>query len=136
MMSMAKTRAVELAWSATSRSLVDGENELRSIESRKGVAKGQLKRASSLRAVPLLDDLFERDEASATPRDFEHHCGNFIGLFDRYIAQHVLGVSYRSQVSSLSKTRWHKCSERFAMKAESQWRPLCPLNASGAKCER
>jgi len=62
------------------------------LSARKGVAKGQLKKASSLRAVALLDDLFEREGASATPRDFEHHCGNFIGLFDRYRAEHSASV--------------------------------------------
>jgi hypothetical protein len=59
---------------------------------RKGVAKKDLKRTSSLRAVSLLDDLFEREGASATPRDFEHHCGNFIRLFDQYKAEHKAGV--------------------------------------------
>lgn len=58
----------------------------------KGIAKGQLKRTSSLRAVALLDDLFEREGASAAPRDFEHHCGNFIRLFDRYKAEHNVSV--------------------------------------------
>jgi len=59
---------------------------------RKGIAKGQLKRTSSLRAVALLDDLFQREGASAAPRDFEHHCGNFIRLFDRYKAEHNVSV--------------------------------------------
>lgn len=60
---------------------------------RKGVAKGQLKRTSSLRAVALLDDLFEREGTSAAPRDFEHHCGNFISLFGRYRAKHKVSVA-------------------------------------------
>lgn len=59
---------------------------------RKGIAKGQIKRTSSLRAVALLDDLFEKEGASAAPRDFEHHCGNFIRLFDQYKAEHRLSV--------------------------------------------
>lgn len=59
---------------------------------RDGVAKGLLKRTSSLRAVALLDDLFEREGALAAPQDFEHHCGNFIGLFDRYKAEHNAAV--------------------------------------------
>lgn len=59
---------------------------------RKSIAKGQLKRTSSLRAVALLDDLFEREGASAAPQDFEHHCGNFISLFDRYKAEHAATV--------------------------------------------
>ena len=59
---------------------------------RKGIAKGQLKRTSSLRAVGLLDDLFEREGTSAAPRDFEHYCRNFIGLFDRYRAGHKASV--------------------------------------------
>jgi hypothetical protein len=59
---------------------------------RKGIAKGQLKRTSSLRAVALLDDLFEREGATAAPQDFEHHCGNFIKLFDRYKAVHTAAV--------------------------------------------
>ncbi len=58
----------------------------------KGMAKGQLKRTSSLRAVALLDDLFEREGASAAPSDFGHHCGNFIRLFDRYKAEHNISV--------------------------------------------
>jgi hypothetical protein len=59
---------------------------------RKGIARGQHKRRSSLRAVELLDDLFERAGTSAAPRDFEHHCGNFIGLFNRYRARHKASV--------------------------------------------
>jgi hypothetical protein len=55
--------------------------------------KGQLKRTSSLRAVVLLDELFEREGTSAAPRDFEHHCGNFIGLFERYRVEHNASVS-------------------------------------------
>lgn len=57
-----------------------------------GIAKGQLKKTSSLRAVALLDDLFEREGSSAAPREFEHHCGNFTRLFDRYRAAHNLSV--------------------------------------------
>jgi hypothetical protein len=57
-----------------------------------GVAKKDLKRTSSMRAVALLDDLFEREGLSAAPRDFEHHCGNFIGLFNRYKAEHLAAV--------------------------------------------
>ncbi|MFM0025328.1 hypothetical protein PQR70_03475 [Paraburkholderia madseniana] len=63
-----------------------------SLSVRKDIAKGQLKRTSSLRAVALLDDLFEREGGSAVPQDFEHHCGNFIGLFDRYKAEHNAAV--------------------------------------------
>lgn len=59
---------------------------------RKRIANGQHKRTSSLRAVALLDDLFERKGTSAAPRDFEHHCGNFIGFFDRYRAGHKAAV--------------------------------------------
>lgn len=59
---------------------------------RKGIAKGQLKRTSSLRAVALLDDLFERTGTSAAPQGFEHHCGNFIQLFNRYKAKHRVSV--------------------------------------------
>ncbi|MHB1124057.1 MAG: hypothetical protein ACYC0T_15245 [Ramlibacter sp.] len=59
---------------------------------RKGVAKKDHKRTSSMRAVALLDDCFEREGASAAPRDFEHHCGNFIGLFNRYKAEHHAAV--------------------------------------------
>ena len=59
---------------------------------RKSIAKGQLKRTSSLRAVALLDDLFEREGASAAPQDFEHHCSNFISLFDRYKVEHLTTV--------------------------------------------
>jgi hypothetical protein len=60
---------------------------------RKNIAKGQLKRTSSLRAVALLDDLFEREGTLAAPRDFQHHCDNFIGLFDQYKTQHTAAVS-------------------------------------------
>lgn len=59
---------------------------------RKGITKGQLKRTSGLRAVRILDDLFEREGTSAIPRNFEHHCRNFIGLFDRYRAEHKASV--------------------------------------------
>ena len=45
-----------------------------------------------MRAVTLLDDLFEREGASAVPRDFEHHCRNFIGFFSRYKAAHNASV--------------------------------------------
>ena len=62
------------------------------LSDRKGVAKKDLKRTSSLRAVALLDDLFEREGTSAMPRDFQHHCGNFIKLFGRYEAEHNAGV--------------------------------------------
>jgi len=57
-----------------------------------GVAKKNLKRTSSVRAVALLDDLFEKKGLSAAPRDFEHHCGNFIGLFNRYKSEHLVAV--------------------------------------------
>lgn len=59
---------------------------------RQGIAKGLLKRTSGLRAVTILDDLFEREGISAIPRNFEHHCRNFIGLFDRYRAEHKASV--------------------------------------------
>lgn len=54
----------------------------------KDVPKKSLKRTCSMRALALLDDLFEREGPSAAPRDFEHHCGNFISLFGRYKAAH------------------------------------------------
>jgi len=60
---------------------------------RNAIAKGQLKRTSSLRAVGLLDDLLEREGAPALPRDLEHHCGNFIRLFNRYKLEHNVSVS-------------------------------------------
>lgn len=59
---------------------------------RKGIAKKDRKRTSSMRAVALLDDLFDREGAAASPRDFEHHCGNFIGLFNRYKVEHNVSV--------------------------------------------
>lgn len=59
---------------------------------RKGIAKNDRKRASSMRAVALLDDLFEREGTAAAPRDLEHHCGNFISLFNRYKAEHGAAV--------------------------------------------
>lgn len=58
----------------------------------KGVAKKDLRRTSSMRAVALLDDLFEQKGLACAPRDFEHHCGNFIGLFNRYKAEHKASV--------------------------------------------
>ncbi len=59
-----------------------------SLSVTKGVAKKDLKRSSSMRAVALLDDLFERMGVLAAPHDFEHHCRNFIKLFNRYKAEH------------------------------------------------
>jgi hypothetical protein len=58
----------------------------------KGVTKNDLKRTSSMRAVALLDELFERMKAQTAPQDFEHHCGNFISLFNRYKAVHNASV--------------------------------------------
>jgi hypothetical protein len=58
----------------------------------KGVAKKDRKRTSSMRAVTLLDDLFKRMGAQAAPHEFEHHCGNFISLFNRYKAKHNASV--------------------------------------------
>lgn len=63
------------------------------LSARKGIAKGQLKKMSSMRAVALLDDLFEREGASAAPQDFEHHCRNFIGFFNQYKAGHNAALS-------------------------------------------
>lgn len=60
---------------------------------RKTIAKKELKRTSSMRAVALLDDLFEREGLAAAPRNFEHHCGNFISLFKRYSTEHNAAVS-------------------------------------------
>ena len=56
---------------------------------RKSAAKKDLKRTSSMRAVALLDDLFEREGASAAPRHFEHHCRNFIGFFNLIINRNL-----------------------------------------------
>lgn len=56
------------------------------------VARRDLKRTSSMRAVALLDDIFERMGALAAPKNFEHHCGNFVGLFNRYKAEHNASV--------------------------------------------
>lgn len=58
----------------------------------KGVAKKELKRTCSMRTLALLDDLFERMGAQAAPKDFEHHCGNFVSLFDQYKAEHSASV--------------------------------------------
>ncbi len=58
----------------------------------KGVAKKDLKRTSSMRAVALIDDLFQQKGAACAPQDFEHHCGNFISLFNRYKAEHKASV--------------------------------------------
>lgn len=63
------------------------------VSVRKDIAKGQLKRTSSLRAVTLLDDLFEREGAFARPRHLEHHCSNFIRLFNRYKEEHSVSLS-------------------------------------------
>lgn len=62
------------------------------LTAHKSITKGRLKRTSSLRAVVLLDDLFEREGASAAPQDFEHHCRNFIGFFNQYKAEHNTAV--------------------------------------------
>jgi len=58
----------------------------------KGVVKKDLKRTSGMRAVALLDDLFERMGTRAAPQDFDHHCSNFISLFNRYKAEHNASV--------------------------------------------
>lgn len=60
------------------------DNLYAALADRKGVAKGKLRRSSSLKAVELLEDLFERAGAAALPRDFDHHCGIFIRLFETY----------------------------------------------------
>ncbi len=60
---------------------------------RKSIAKKALKRTISMRAVALLDDLFERKGASAAPQDFEHHCGNFISLFNQYKTEHNAAIT-------------------------------------------
>lgn len=62
------------------------------MATRKGIAKSRLKKTSSLRAVGLLDDLIERVGAATIPQSFEHHCGNFIRLFNRYKAEHGAAV--------------------------------------------
>jgi len=62
------------------------------LTARQGLVKRQFKRASSLRTVALLDDLFDRKGVSAAPKHFEHHCGNFNKLFARYKAKHNAGV--------------------------------------------
>lgn len=62
------------------------------LSAAKNVAKKDLKRTSSMRAVALLDDLFERIGAQAAPQDFVHHCNNFISLFNRYKAEHNASV--------------------------------------------
>jgi hypothetical protein len=62
------------------------------LSAAKGVAKKDLKRTSSMRAIALLDDLFERIGALAAPQDFEHHCNNFISLFNRYKTEHNASV--------------------------------------------
>jgi hypothetical protein len=46
------------------------------------------KRTSSLRAVVLIDDLFDRLGTAAEPKDFEHLVGNFILLFNCYATNH------------------------------------------------
>ncbi|QDQ86437.1 hypothetical protein FMZ60_01685 [Alcaligenaceae bacterium SJ-26] len=58
------------------------------LSAQKSISKKNLKRTSSMRAVTLLDDLFERKGVSAAPRDFEHHCRNFIGFFNLYKIEH------------------------------------------------
>lgn len=62
------------------------------LSARKGISKKDLKRTSSMRAAALLDDLFERQGASAAPRDFEHYCRNFIGFFNLYKTEHNAAV--------------------------------------------
>lgn len=63
-----------------------------SLSIRKGVAKKDRMRTSSMRAAALLEDLFDREGAAAAPRDFEHHCGNFVRLFNQYRAEHGAAV--------------------------------------------
>ncbi|MET3434425.1 hypothetical protein ABIC71_003934 [Herbaspirillum seropedicae] len=59
----------------------------------KSIAKKHFKRTSSMRAVALLEELFEREGAAAAPKDFEHHCRNFIGFFNIYKAEHKVAVA-------------------------------------------
>lgn len=58
----------------------------------KSVAKKDLRRTSSMRAIALLDGLFERKGPRGAPKDFEHHCSNFISLFNRYKVEHNVSV--------------------------------------------
>lgn len=58
----------------------------------KGVVKKDLRRTSSMRAIALLDDLFERKGSTAAPQDLEHHCDNFMILFNRYMVDHNASV--------------------------------------------
>lgn len=59
----------------------------------KGIAKGKRKRTSSLRAVELLDDLFDCNGPNVQPRDFVHLCGAFKLLFDQYKNEHSAALN-------------------------------------------
>lgn len=57
------------------------------------LATGGRKRTSSLRAIALLDDLFDRLGQVAEPKNFDHLVGNFITLFRSYAINHKAAVS-------------------------------------------
>lgn len=59
----------------------------------KRIGKGKRKRTSSLRAVELLDDLFDCNGPNVQPRDFVHLCGAFMLLFDQYKNEHSIALS-------------------------------------------
>ncbi len=63
------------------------------LANKKGLAPGSRKRTSSLRAIALLDDLFDRSGSAVLPREFDHLAGNFVKLFRNYTARHKAAIS-------------------------------------------
>lgn len=60
---------------------------------RQNIAKSQRKRASGLRTVELLDDLFKRVGPAIEPQDFAHLCGVFTQCFNRYKTTHRVALT-------------------------------------------
>jgi hypothetical protein len=60
---------------------------------RLGIEKKRRKRTSSLRAIELLDDLFDTGGLIIQPQNFDHFCGVFTNLFNDYKNEHSAGLS-------------------------------------------
>lgn len=58
------------------------------VADRQGLARANRKKTASLRAVELIDDLFERKGSSVQPSGFRHLTGIFAGLFNEYVNEH------------------------------------------------
>ena len=58
------------------------------VADRRGLVRAKRKRTASLRAVELIDDLFEREGSSVQPSGFRHLTGFFASLFNEYVSEH------------------------------------------------